>query len=277
MPTVRELLCTGADLPTESARRDTEILLCHCLGKSRAWLYTWPENAVSPDCTQRFNQLLQQRRAGLPVAYLTGEREFWSLSLAVNNTTLIPRPETETLVSWALELPLPADARVLDLGTGSGAIALAVAVERPLWHVTALDSSAEALEVARANALSNGVARVTLLQSDWYQAVTGVRFDALLANPPYIDCDDPHLTRDDVRFEPRAALISGQSGLADLQQLVAGAPAQLRDGGWLLLEHGFEQGHAVRAMLRAAGFDSVDTRRDVAGQERITGGCWHAE
>ena len=277
MSTVRELLRTGADLPSESARRDTEILLCHCLGKSRAWLYTWPENAVSPDCERRFNQLLQERRAGLPVAYITGEREFWSLSLAVNNSTLIPRPETEALVCWALELPLPDEARVLDLGTGSGAIALAVAVERPLWQVTALDSSADALAVARANALSNGLARVTLLQSDWYQAVTGIRFDALLANPPYIDGDDPHLTRDDVRFEPPSALISGQCGLADLQQLVTGAPAQLRDGGWLLLEHGFEQAHAVRAMLHAAGFDSVETRRDVAGQERITGGCWHAE
>ncbi len=277
MSTVQELLRSGADLPTENARRDVEILLCHCLGKSRAWLYTWPEETVSPDGVQRFRQLLAERRAGLPIAYLTGTREFWSLSLAVNNATLIPRPETETLVTWALELPLRNDAKVLDLGTGSGAIALAVAIERPLWQVTAIDSSADALAVARANAVSHRLQRVTLLQSDWYQAVAGERFDALLANPPYIDSDDPHLTRDDVRFEPRSALVAAHSGLGDLQQLVEGAPTQLRDGGWLLLEHGFEQARAVRMLLRDAGFDGVETRRDVAGQERITGGCWHAE
>lgn len=277
MPSVRELLRSGSDLPTESARRDTEILLCHCLGKPRAWLYTWPEKTVSLDCEQRFKHLLAQRRAGLPIAYLVGEREFWLLSLAVNNSTLIPRPETETLVAWVLELALPEEAKVLDLGTGSGAIAFAVAVERPLWQVTAIDSSADALQVARANAVSNGLQRVSLLQSDWYQSVSGECFDALLANPPYIDCDDPHLTRDDVRFEPRSALVSAKNGLADLQHLIAGAPAHLRDGGWLLLEHGFEQAEAVRVMLSDAGFNGVDTRRDVAGQERITGGRWHAD
>jgi release factor glutamine methyltransferase len=277
MATVRELLRSGADLPSDSARRDSEILLCHCLGKSRAWLYTWPEAAVAPEYAQRFNHLLAQRREGMPVAYLTGERDFWSLSLAVNSATLIPRPETETLVAWALELALPDGAAVLDLGTGSGAIALAVAVERPLWQVTALDSSAGALQVARANAHRLGLQRVNLLQSDWYQGVAGQRFDALLANPPYIDSGDPHLARDDVRFEPRSALVAAQRGLADLRHLVAGAPAHLRDGGWLLLEHGFGQGAAVRQMLAAAGFDNISTRRDVAGLERITGGHWHAD
>jgi release factor glutamine methyltransferase len=277
MSTVAELLRAGADLPAESARRDTEILLCHCLDKPRAWLYTWPEKSVPPDTAERFNQLLKARRAGHPVAYLVGKRDFWSLSLAVNSATLIPRPETETLVDWALELPIPDNAKVLDLGTGSGAIALAVAMERPLWQVTAVDSSAGALEVASANASANSLQRVTLLQSDWYEGVAGERFDALLANPPYIDSEDPHLVRDDVRFEPRSALVSAEDGLADLCYLVAGAPAQLRDGGWLLLEHGFDQGEAVRGMLRDGGFGRVETRRDMAGQERITGGCWHAE
>lgn len=277
MATVHELLRSGADLPSESARRDSEILLCHCLGKSRAWLYTWPEKAVSPDSAQRFNALLAQRREGMPVAYLIGEREFWSLSLAVNSATLIPRPETETLVAWVLELALPDDAAVLDLGTGSGAIALAVAIERPQWQVTALDSSADALQIAQANALSLSLQRVRLLQSDWYQGVAGRRFDALLANPPYIDADDPHLARDDVRFEPRSALIAADRGLADLQHLIAAAPAHLCAGGWLLLEHGFAQADAVRRMLTAAGFDNISTRRDLAGLERITGGCWHAD
>jgi release factor glutamine methyltransferase len=277
MATVRELLHSGDDLPTDSARRDTEILLCHCLGKPRAWLYTWPEHAVPRHIDHSFRQLLERRRAGWPVAYLTGEREFWSLQLAVNNATLIPRPETEILVTWALELPLGDAVQVLDLGTGSGAIALAVASERPRWQVTALDCSAPALEVARANAARAGLQHVSFLQSNWYAAVKGQRYDLLLANPPYIDGDDPHLACGDLRFEPRAALVAASHGLADLAQLVVEAPAHLGAGGWLLLEHGSEQAAAVREMLREAGFRHVSTRRDLAGLERITGGCRHAD
>ncbi|MEZ5573614.1 MAG: peptide chain release factor N(5)-glutamine methyltransferase [Halioglobus sp.] len=277
MATVRELLHTGSDLPSPSARRDTEILLCYCLGKSRIWLYTWPEREVPTDIAQAFDALLQRRRAGQPIAYLVGQREFWSLSLGVNESTLIPRPETETLVAWVLELPLPQTAAVLDLGTGSGAIALAVAIERPEWYVTAVDASDQALAVARDNAASAGLGRVAFVQSDWYDAVRGLQFDALLANPPYIDADDPHLTFGDVRFEPRSALVSPQGGLADLQLLIRGAAAHLKNQGWLLLEHGFDQAEAVRNMLSAAGFEQVSTRHDMAGHERITGGCWHAD
>ena len=277
MVTVQELLRSGSDLPTDSARRDTEILLCHCLGKPRAWLYTWPEKEVARDCARDFEKLLAQRREGVPVAYLTGEREFWSLQLAVSDATLIPRPETETLVSWALELALPNAASVLDLGTGSGAIALALASERSHWRVTALDVSQEALQVARGNAVRTRLTSVHFVQSDWYQAVTGQRFNALLANPPYIDGDDPHLALGDVRFEPRSALVSSDSGLEDLGRLVTGASDHLLDGGWLLLEHGFEQANAVCAMLHDAGFSQVSTRRDMSGQQRITGGRWHAD
>ncbi|MEZ5502688.1 MAG: peptide chain release factor N(5)-glutamine methyltransferase [Halioglobus sp.] len=277
METVRELLHRGSDLPTGSGRRDAEILLSHCLGKTRAWLYTWPEREVPVHCARQFAQLLARRREGLPVAYLTGEREFWSLSLEVNSDTLIPRPETETLVAWALELALPVEAEVLDLGTGSGAIALAVASERPGWQVTGIDISAEALQVARANAHKTGLRRVSFLQSDWFSAVAGRRFHLLLSNPPYIDVDDPHLSQGDLRFEPRSALVSPGGGMADLEHLVAGAAANLLDGGWLLLEHGFEQADAVRKLLRAGGFDRIGTRSDLAGLERVSGGCWHAD
>jgi release factor glutamine methyltransferase len=232
---------------------------------------------VSPVRARQFGRLLTRRRNGLPVAYLTGEREFWSLRLTVTSDTLIPRPETETLVAWAVELALPDEGTVLDLGTGSGAIALAVASERPAWRVTGVDVSAPALQVARANARETGLERVSFLQSDWYEVVAGRRFNLLLGNPPYIEENDPHLQCGDVRFEPRSALVSPRSGLADLARLAAGAPAHLFDGGWLLLEHGFEQGGAVRGMLADAGFREVNTRRDLDGRERVTGGCWHAD
>jgi len=272
MPTVQELLRSGDDLPGDSARRDAEILLGHCLSRPRSWLYTWPEREVSAADADHFRQLLEQRRCGQPVAYLLGQREFWSLSLAVNPHTLIPRPETETLVSWALELPLPANARVLDLGTGSGAIALALASERPLWQVQGLDASEDALFVARHNAAQLQLERVSFYQSNWYCAVVGQQFDLLVANPPYIAPQDCHLRRGDVRFEPKSALVAAQDGMADLVALVEGAQAQLHTDGWIMLEHGFSQGEAVRGLLKRAGFSSIATRNDLAGQERVTGG-----
>jgi len=272
MATVRELLSGADDLPGDSARRDAEILLCHALGRSRSWLYTWPQREVPAQAADSYRQLLAERREGQPIAYLVGQREFWSLPLTVNQSTLIPRPETETLVSWALELDLPAQARVLDLGTGSGAIALALARERPRWQLQGVDASENALGVARRNAAGLALERVGFTRSDWYQAVAGQQFHLLVSNPPYIDAGDQHLLRGDVRFEPRSALVAAQAGLADLARLAAGAPAHLHPGGWLLLEHGYSQGAAVRALLRQAGFDPISTRHELAGLERVSGG-----
>ena len=277
MASVQELLRGARDLPGDSPVRDAEILLCHCLDKTRSWLYTWPETEVSGEALEHFQQLLHKRYQGEPVAYLTGHREFWSLNLAVSPSTLIPRPETETLVEWALELPLPDDSEALDLGTGTGAIALALASEKPGWRVRGFDVCPEAVQLAAANALVNELARVEFTQSDWFSSLENERFNLLVSNPPYVEAGDAHLLMGDVRFEPAGALVAADRGLADLNHIAQAAPEYLQSGGWLLLEHGFDQGHAVRELLVTRGFQGVETRKDLAGQERITGGRWLAD
>ena len=277
MASVQELLRSARDLPGDSPVRDAEILLCYSIDKPRSWLYTWPEAEVPAGSLARYQSLLERRRAGEPVAYLTGSREFWSLDIAVAPSTLIPRPETETLVEWALELELPEDAEAVDLGTGTGAIALALAREKPGWRVLGMDISEDAVALARGNAERNHLQRVNFQQSDWFAALGEQRFDLVVSNPPYIDKTDPHLSQGDVRFEPRSALVAEQDGLADLAHLVATAPQYLRAGGWLLLEHGYEQAGAVRACLQSHGFSQVQTRCDLAGCERISGGQWSAQ
>ena len=277
MATVAQLLRSGADLPGDSARRDTEILLCACIDKPRSWLYAWPEATVAEASAAQFSRLLAQRRQGQPIAYLLGVRDFWSLTLRVDPSTLIPRPETEVLVSWALELPLAANVRVLDMGTGSGAIALALASERPAWSITGIDNSVEALRVAQINAQATGLESVEFLQSDWYAQLGGACYHLICANPPYISSQDEHLQQGDLRFEPRSALAADEDGLADLRWIIAGARQRLLPGGWLLVEHGFEQGAAVRQLFVQAGLNAVTTRCDLAGHERISGGCNRAE
>jgi release factor glutamine methyltransferase len=271
---VAALLHSANDLALEDSRRDAEILLCHCLNKDRAWLYTWPEAQVAQVQARQFYDMLQARGRGTPIAYLTGSREFWSLDLEVNQHTLIPRPETETLVEWALELSIARDARVLDLGTGSGAIALALASERPDWHVSGVDVSAAALDVASRNRAALKLDNVSFQVSNWYCAVIG-QYHLLVSNPPYIEQSDVHLSRGDLPHEPQLALVAAQNGLADLSTIIEHAPTHLRQSGWLLLEHGFEQGEAVRQIFRERGFVQVQTRLDLDGCERITGACWH--
>lgn len=258
---------------SESARADAEILLAHCLQKSRTYLYTWPEKGVDSSAAATFRQLLAERLRGVPIAHLTGQREFWTLNLKVTPDTLIPRPETELLVETILAVGSKAT-HFLDLGTGTGAIALALASERPDTYITACDFSAAALTVAAENARTNHIHNVQFVQSDWFSALPPQRFDVIVSNPPYIEANDPHLTQGDVRFEPQSALTSGQDGLDDIRHLLTTAPQWLVNGGWLLLEHGYNQGQAVTTLLQTAGFTQVRCLTDLSGNDRVSLGQW---
>jgi release factor glutamine methyltransferase len=249
---------------------ETRILLCEALGLTRVQLITRSELVPDEAGRARLAQLLARRLAGEPIAYITGSREFYGLEFAVTPAVLIPRPETELLVELACER-LPQGASVLDLGTGSGAIAVAIAHVRPDARVTALDASAAALEVARGNAQRHG-AQVTFLQSDWYASLAPQRFDLIVSNPPYIVAGDAHLSQGDLRFEPVDALTDHADGLDALRAIINGAPGFLAPGGWLLMEHGYDQAAAVRALLNAKGYAQTQSWRDLAGIERASGG-----
>ena len=263
------------------ARVDAQMLLLHTLGQpthARAWLITHDSDALSPAQQAQWQQMLAQRQAGVPVAYLTGHKAFYGLDLQVDARVLDPRDDTETLVDWALDVLTAsgqAQPRVLDLGTGSGAIALALASAQPRATVCAVDASVGALAVARANAERLALP-VQFHLGDWFAGLPAcaARFDCIASNPPYIRDDDPHMAA--LQHEPRQALTSGADGLADIRVIVAGAPAWLVRGGWLLLEHGWDQHEAVQALLRKAGFGEVQSRQDLAGQPRCTGGRWLA-
>ena len=274
MPTIESLL-KSAELPASpSPRLDAALLLAHVLGKPRSYLRTWPER--EPDAAQcaAFAALLERRRAGEPVAYLLGRQGFWSLDLEVAPHTLIPRPDTELLVETALTLGPGGPARVLDLGTGTGAIALALACERPAWQVLGVDRVSEAVQLAERNRARLGLGNVRFVESVWFSTLGGERFALIVGNPPYIAADDRHLNEGDVRFEPASALVAGQDGLDDIRRIVHEAPEHLEAGGWLLLEHGYDQAEAVRALFAARGFAAVESRRDLGGHQRITLGQW---
>jgi release factor glutamine methyltransferase len=267
--TLAQLLddATAALEGSESPRLDAELLLAHALGQSRSALRAHPERHADPAAAAAFAALLARRRAGTPVAYLLGQREFWSLELSVSPAVLVPRPETERLVELALDRSAGDRALdAVDLGTGSGAIALALKRERPAWRIAAVERSAEALAVARANGARLGLP-IEWLLGDWYGPVAGRRFELIVSNPPYVAAGDPHLAA--LAHEPASALVAGDDGLDALRTIVAGAAAALAPGGQLLVEHGADQGAAVRALFAAAGFEGVETATDGAGLPRV--------
>lgn len=275
--TIQQALVFAVQQLTEqpdTASLDAELLLAHVLHQSRTWLHTWPEQELSAEQAAQFQQLLSRRVKGEPVAHLIGRHDFWSLTLQVTTDTLIPRPETERLVELALErIPAQAAWRIADLGTGTGAIALALAKERPTCLIIATDRSTAALAVAKDNARTNQLANVQFRQGDWLEALHHeAGFDVIVSNPPYIKEHDPHLQEGDVRFEPATALQAGRAGLDDLQHIIQDALPHLKPGGWLVLEHGYDQREAVVRLLQQAGYEQVTDYPDLAGQPRVAEG-----
>lgn len=264
----------GTELPS----LDAAVLLCHVLGKPRAYLLTWPEKALEQEQQTQFEALLARRLTGEPVAYIIGEREFWSLPLKVSPSTLIPRPDTERLVEVALDKTYEQTGPILDLGTGTGAIALALASELPKRQVMGVDLKQDAKALAEFNAAQLNIKNVTFNQGSWFEPIApGTKFALIVSNPPYIDEKDPHLAQGDVRFEPKSALVADEGGLADIRHLSDIARQYLEEGGWLVFEHGYDQGQAVRDIMNNFGYQQVVTEKDYAGNDRVTLGCFALE
>lgn len=263
----QQLIESGSDSPS----LDAAVLLCHALDKPRSFLLTWPEKILSAEQLADFNALLIRRCQGEPVAYIMGEREFWSLQLKVSPSTLIPRPDTERLVEVALEKASENQGDILDLGTGTGAIALALASELPQRQVWGVDLKPDAQLLAQSNAARLAIPNTRFLSGSWFEPIPdGTKFALIVSNPPYIEKEDPHLTQGDVRFEPLSALVADDNGLADIRHIATQAPQFLMSQGWLLFEHGFEQGTAVRELLVSLGYDNVATYKDYGDNDRVT-------
>ena len=259
----------------ESPTIDARALLCHVLQQPASYLFTWPERSLSPSQKQAFEHAVTRRQSGEPVAYITGFRAFWTLTLKTRQSTLIPRPETELLVEKALGFGASRSGDVLDLGTGTGAIALALASERPGWQVTGVDRIDDAIALATENAASNDVSNVSFVHSHWFSNIS-TQFFLIVSNPPYVEPDSKYLSQGDVRFEPKSALTADEHGLSDIRSIVSQARAHLLPGGYLLIEHGHNQGQAVRDIFLHAGFTQVETFTDLNQQERVTAGVWKA-
>jgi len=258
---------------SETPQADSEILLCHVLDCNRTYLHTWPEKILTQTQQQRLEALIERRKQGEPVAYLTGQRAFWEFDLAVSAATLIPRPETELLVEQALLLiPMNESYDILDLGTGTGAIALAIAHERPASHITAIEQSTEALSIAAQNIKAYSSGNIQLLDSHWFSALGDKTYHIIVSNPPYIAVHDPHLNAGDVRHEPRSALVSGEDGLDDIRHIIEHSIHHLHAGGHLLLEHGYDQSVVVKELLLLHGFKKISQYKDLSGHLRVSHG-----
>lgn len=263
----------SAGKPNPTATLDAQVLLNHVLECNTAHLIAWPEKDLSEQQEILYLQLIQQRQQGLPVAHLTGQREFWSLDFNVNNSTLIPRPETETLVEYILtKFSQNKQLTLLDMGTGTGAIAIAIASEKPEWEIVASDISEQALNLARSNSQKHRTKNITFLQSDWFKNISMGNFDIIISNPPYIASDDPHLQQGDVRFEPQSALSSGKTGMNAIEYLSAHAKNHLKNNGWLIVEHGYNQKQLVADCFTKNGFMQIEQVRDLSGHTRMTAG-----
>ncbi|MCG8042380.1 MAG: peptide chain release factor N(5)-glutamine methyltransferase [Candidatus Thiodiazotropha taylori] len=278
MPTLKQALLTAQQSLSgiaDNPELEAAMLLCHLLDKPKSHLYAWSEAILSESQQQHYQQLIEQRQQGTPIAYILQQREFWSLSLRVTPDTLIPRAESELLVERALiHLEGCHNPIAADLGTGSGAIALALASERPDARVAATDLQQAALSIAQENARRLGLQNLLFHAGDWCAALPkGERFDLILSNPPYIETGDPHLTQGDLPYEPRSALVSGEDGLDDIRTIIEQAPARLKQNGWLILEHGYNQADAVRRLMQSAGMSGIRSHTDLAGQPRVTEGC----
>lgn len=259
---------------SESPKLDAQVLLLHILEKPKSYLFAWPEAKLSEAQQHCFVELVARREKGEPIAHITGTREFWSLPFYVNPSTLIPRPDTETLVDYVLGLNLGDDTRLLDLGTGTGAIALSLASEKPSWSITAVDFSADAVALAKRNREALDLPQVTILQGSWFEPLDDAVFDVIVSNPPYIDPADPHLSQGDVRFEPLSALIADKEGYADLFHIIEQGKHHLKSGGVMVLEHGFEQADVVQNFFAQLAYINILTIKDMAGCDRITVATW---
>lgn len=260
---------------SDTPHLDAEVLLCHCLSKNRSYLRAWPEHHPSEVQSLQFWTLIEQRCLGEPIAYLTGQREFWSRAFMVSPAVLIPRPDTELLIELSLQhLPSNQACKIIDLGTGSGILAITLAAERPLADVIATDISTSALNIAKKNAQQLAVGNLRFLISDWFDTVTESNFDLVISNPPYIAADDPHLQQGDVRFEPESALISHEEGLKDIRLLAEQARNHLKPNGRLLIEHGYNQQTQVQAILQSFNYRQIQTHPDLSGNPRVTSGIW---
>ncbi|MBQ0213923.1 peptide chain release factor N(5)-glutamine methyltransferase [Proteus vulgaris] len=262
-------------IESDSPKRDAEILLGHVTQRARTYLMAFNETLLSQDELIQLSQLLTRRIKGEPIAYLVGEREFWSLPLKVSPATLIPRPDTECLVEQALEKLPTEPTTILDLGTGTGAIALAMASERPDCHIIGVDFQAEAVALAQENATRLALNNTEFMESCWFSSLSGYQFGMIISNPPYIDENDEHIHQGDVRFEPLTALVAGNNGFADIEIIIETARQFLTDNGWVLLEHGWQQGEGVRKIFTDKGYCCVETFRDYGGNERVTVGRWN--